>query len=50
LGHCYLLLSHNTDVSNDGICESIMRPGNGGCLDFYNATTRVKLIDDLFLN
>jgi len=50
LGHCYLHLSHNTIPSNDGVCKSIMRPGDGGCLDFYNATTRVKLIDGLFFN
>jgi len=50
LGHCYLLLPHRTDVANEGICKSIMRPGDGGCLDFYNATTRVKLLDDLFFN
>jgi len=50
LGHCYLQLPHNTNISKGGICKSIMRPGNGSCLDFYNAKTRVKLIDELFFN
>lgn len=49
LGHCYLQLSHSTKASDSGVCKSIMRPGDGSCLDFYNAQTRTKLIDDLFL-
>lgn len=48
LGHCYLKLAHNTIVNNNGICNSIMRPGNGDCLDYYNSRTREKMIDELF--
>lgn len=50
LGHCYLQLPHSVNTSNNGICESIMRPGDGGCIDYYNAKTRIKLIDELFFN
>lgn len=50
LGHCYLKLPHKTNTSNDGVCQSIMRPGNGNCLDFYTSKTREKMIDELFTN
>lgn len=50
LGHCCLQLLHNNAASNSGICKSIMRAGNGDCLDFYNAKTRTELIDELFSN
>lgn len=50
LGHCYLQLPHRAQTSINGICKSIMRPGNGGCLDYYNAKTRTELIDELFFN
>ncbi|MFK7982644.1 MAG: hypothetical protein AB8G86_21880 [Saprospiraceae bacterium] len=48
LGHCYLQLPHSTHISNNGTCKSIMRPGNGGCLDYYNSGTRTRLLDELF--
>ncbi len=48
LGHCYLQLSHSTHIANNGTCKSIMRPGDGGCLDYYNSGTRTKLLDELF--
>ncbi len=48
LGHCYLKLPHSSNATHDGVCLSIMRPGNGGCLDYYNSKTRDKMIDELF--
>ena len=48
LGHCYLQLSHSTHISNNGTCKSIMRPGDGSCLDYYNSGTRTRLLDELF--
>lgn len=50
LGHCYLQLHHNMNPSNNGICKSIMRSGDGGCLDYYNSETRAELIDELFFD
>lgn len=35
LGHCYLNKKHNNEVSPNGTCQSIMRSGRGGCIDFY---------------
>ena len=48
LGHCYLGLNHSTNLPSGGFCKSIMRPGNGNCLDRYDSSTREQLIDELF--
>ncbi|MEM6318355.1 MAG: hypothetical protein AAF960_11840 [Bacteroidota bacterium] len=47
LGHCSLNLSHREGQTN-GICNSIMRSGHGGCIDNYTASTSVNLLDELF--
>lgn len=49
LGHCYLNRQHDNRKSNDGRCQSIMRNGNGTCVDFYTGKTRKQLLDELFL-
>lgn len=48
LGHCFLGKNHNDERNNDSTCSSIMRSGNGGCIDFYNSRTRAELLDELF--
>lgn len=48
LGHCFLERNHLDEKSVDGTCFSIMRSGKGGCLDFYTAQTRTRLLDELF--
>ncbi len=50
LGHCYLHKSHNNQTATNGTCESIMRSGLGGCIDFYNENTRDDLLDEFFSN
>ena len=49
LGHCFLDRRHNNQRRADGTCDSIMRNGLGGCVDFYTAKTRTQLLDELFL-
>ncbi|MDH3712092.1 MAG: hypothetical protein OER04_19555 [Cyclobacteriaceae bacterium] len=48
LGHCYLFRSHLEDLLPSGACISIMRSGNGPCLDNYHSGTRAFYIDELF--
>lgn len=48
LGHCFLKRKHSNKQSNDGTCSSIMRSGKGGCIDFYTAKNRSRLLDELF--
>lgn len=50
LGHCYLLRDHNENKLENGICESIMRSGDGSCFDNYTTQTREYYLDELFLN
>jgi len=48
LGHCYLFRPHLEDQFSNGACVSIMRSGNGSCLDNYRNSTREFYIDELF--
>lgn len=49
LGHCALGRSHNDEVRSFGICESVMRSGQGNCLiDYHNH--RSDYLDELFNN
>ncbi|GJM28305.1 MAG: hypothetical protein DHS20C17_09400 [Cyclobacteriaceae bacterium] len=48
LGHCFLLRSHLEDQLPNGACSSIMRSGNGTCLDNYSSRTRNFYVDELF--
>jgi hypothetical protein len=48
LGHCILGRGHREDAFSNGICQSIMRSGNGGCRDAYRADTRDYFLDELF--
>lgn len=48
LGHCFLARDHYDGITDDGVCESIMRSGQESCLDFYNKETREDLLDELF--
>ena len=48
LGHCFLLRSHLEDRLSNGACASIMRSGNGTCLDNYSQRTRDFYLDELF--
>jgi len=48
LGHCYLFRPHLEDNFSNGACASIMRSGNGSCLDNYSRRTRRLYIDELF--
>ena len=48
LGHCYLFRPHLEDQFQNGACVSIMRSGNGTCLDNYHSGTRASYIDELF--
>lgn len=48
LGHCERLRKHKEDADNRNICLSIMASGVGGCRENYNASTREKLLDELF--
>lgn len=48
LGHCYLGRPHVDKVANGGFCASIMRSGNGSCIDFYTNKNRTELLDELF--
>jgi hypothetical protein len=48
LGHCYLFRPHLEDLLSNGACTSIMRSGNGLCLDNYSQRTRDFYIDELF--
>lgn len=48
LGHCYLFRPHLEDRLSNGACASIMRSGNGPCLDNYSQGTRQSYIDELF--
>ena len=47
LGHCYLWRDHN-DTAINGVCQSIMHSGGGGCRTLYNARNRSTYIDELF--
>lgn len=47
LGHCYLFRPHLEDRLSNGACASIMRSGNGPCLDNYSQGTRRFYIDEL---
>lgn len=47
LGHCSLHLEHR-DNQVGGICKSIMRSGNEGCLDNYTTSSRAAYLDELF--
>ncbi len=48
LGHCYLNKVHNNQVTANGTCGSIMRSGQGDCIDYYTEKTRVDLLDKFF--
>ena len=48
LGHCYLYRPHLEDRLSNGACSSIMRSGNGPCLDNYSLRTRDFYINELF--
>jgi hypothetical protein len=48
LGHCFLFRPHLEDRLSNGACSSIMRSGNGPCLDNYSQGTRNFYIDELF--
>ena len=48
LGHCFLFRHHLEDVLPNGACASIMRSGNGPCLDNYHQNTRSFYVDELF--
>jgi len=48
LGHCYLFRPHLEDRLSNGACSSIMRSGNGPCLDNYSSRTRDFYINELF--
>ena len=48
LGHCVLNRPHTEDSFSNGVCNSIMRSGNGGCYDYYNRFTRQYYVDELF--
>lgn len=48
LGHCLLGLDHDNSHDDTGACMSIMRSGEGTCLDVYNAQNRVDFLDELF--
>jgi hypothetical protein len=48
LGHCFLFRPHLEDRLSNGACSSIMRSGNGPCLDNYSQRTRNFYIDELF--
>ena len=48
LGHCYLFRPHLESQFQNGACVSIMRSGNGTCLDNYHNGTRAGYIDELF--
>ena len=48
LGHCFLFRPHLEDLLSNGACSSIMRSGNGPCLDNYSQRTRNFYIDELF--
>lgn len=48
LGHCFLFRPHLEERLVNGACASIMRSGNGPCLDNYSQRTRIFYIDELF--
>lgn len=48
LGHCFLLRPHLEEALPSGACASLMRSGNGTCLDNYHSGTRNYYIDELF--
>ena len=48
LGHCYLFRPHLEDRLSNGACASIMRSGNGPCLDNYSQRTREFYVNELF--
>ena len=48
LGHCVLIRKHREDADVHGTCLSIMASGTGDCNDVFNASTREKLLDELF--
>ncbi|MEM6629735.1 MAG: hypothetical protein AAF694_08680 [Bacteroidota bacterium] len=50
LGHCVLLRDHEEGSLSNGACLSIMRSGNGSCIDNYRGTTRSFYLDELFEN
>jgi len=48
LGHCFLNRGHTEDSTSEGLCVSLMRSGNGGCVDAYSARNRAYYLDELF--
>ncbi len=48
LGHCFLHRGHNDDKHDNGTCKSIMRSGQGGCMDLYNHSNRNDYLNELF--
>lgn len=48
LGHCFLFRPHLEDRLSNGACVSIMRSGNGPCLDNYSRRTRMFYVNELF--
>ena len=48
LGHCFLFRPHLESQLSNGACTSIMRSGNGTCLDNYSSRTRQFYINELF--
>lgn len=49
LGHCYLGRGHKDQKNEDGTCASIMRSGQGGCVDFYTNSNRDNYLDELYI-
>ncbi len=48
LGHCFLFRPHREESLQNGACASIMRSGNGTCIDNYHRGTRAYYLDELF--
>ena len=48
LGHCFLFRPHKETLLSNGACASIMRSGNGTCIDNYNGRTRMFYVNELF--
>ena len=50
LGHCALGRGHRDDVTEDGVCVSIMHSTFDGCINTFGTGTRAEFLDELFLN
>ena len=48
LGHCVLERSHDDGLLHNGRCKSIMRTGDGSCIDAYDEDHRDYYIEELF--